>query len=226
MSKDFQNPESYFQKIRRYGAQVVKSVFTAIIFVLILKGTVVEATQIYGASMTPTLLEGDYIFVNKFKYGLHFPLMDKMTLLWSEPERGDVITFLPPEGSLKREKKIFIKRIVAVAGDRVEIIRSKLYINGAPVESGPVKGGGFVYRETMDGKEYRVVKKNPVSYFKPLIVPEGHVFAIGDNRDNSYDSRNWGPLPIENIKGKAAIIYFTKTISGSLKNFARIGGFL
>lgn len=212
--------------IKRNAAQVINPILAALVFVMILKGSVVEATQIYGASMRPTLVEGDYIFVNKFRYGLHLPFLDKMTLLWSQPQRGDVITFVPPDRSIRGKKKIYIKRVVAIPGDKVEIVRSKLYINGHPVESSRMGSGDFIYSELLDEKEYRVTKKNHSSFFKSLVVPEGHVFAIGDNRDNSYDSRNWGPLPIMNIKGKATVIYFSNSVAGAAKNLKRIGGIL
>jgi len=226
MTERARNRESVFAKIKRYAAQVINPILVALVLVVVLKGSVVEATHIFGSSMQPTLVEGDYVFINKFKYGLHLPFIDKMTLLWSQPKRGDVITFIPPGMSDREEKEIYIKRVVAVPGDKVEIIRSKLYINGHLVESSRMEDKDFIYQEQLDDKEYRVTKKNPFSYFRSMIVPKGHVFAIGDNRDNSYDSRSWGPLPIENIKGKAMVIYFSRSIAGAMINLKRIGGIL
>jgi signal peptidase I len=226
MTEETQDTESVFLAIKRNVASIVNPILAALVFVMVLKGSVVEATQIYGASMRPTLVEGDYIFVNKFKYGLHLPFLDKMALLWSQPQRGDVITFMPPDRSIRGQKKIYIKRVVAIPGDKVEIVRSKLYINGHPVESSRLQNDDFIYRELLDKKEYRVTKKNHYSNFKSFVVPEGHVFTIGDNRDNSYDSRNWGPVPIENIRGKATVIYFSNTIADTVTNLKRIGGIL
>lgn len=226
MTKDSNNRESVFLAIKRNAAQVINPVLTALVLVMVLKGSVVEATHIYGSSMKPTLAEGDYIFVNKFKYGLHLPFLDKMALLWSQPQRGDVITFIPPGAPAREEKEIYIKRVVAIPGDRVEIVRSKLYINGHPVESSRMGSGDFIYSELLDEKEYQVTKQSRSSFFKSLVVPEGHVFAIGDNRDNSYDSRDWGPLPIENIIGKATVIYFSNSIASAAENLRRIGGIL
>jgi len=226
MIENSRNAKSVLLKIKRNAAQIINPILTALVLVMVLKGSVVEATHIFGSSMQPTLVDGDYIFINKFKYGLHLPFVDKMTLLWSQPKRGDVITFIPPGMSDRGEKEIYIKRVVAVPGDKVEIVRSKLYINGHLVESSRLENKDFIYQELLGDKEYEVTKKNPFSYFRSMIVPEGHVFAIGDNRDNSYDSRSWGPLPIENIKGKAMVIYFSKSITGAMINLKRIGGVL
>ncbi len=213
-------------KVRHYSVEVLKTALVALVITAVLKSAVVEATQIYGASMTPTLMEGDYVFVNKFKYGLHLPFKDKMAFVWSSPDRGDVVTLLPPEKSHAGKDKTYIKRVVAIAGDRVEMIDARLFINGSPVESQQSDRYDFIYTESLDGKVFSVVKSNPVSHFEPIIVPEGSVFVIGDNRDNSYDSRDWGPLPVENIKGKAVIIYFSKTVSHGLNYIKRVGGLL
>ncbi len=220
---DTDNPVTLFAKIRRYSSELFKSILIALALALVFKSSLVEATQVYGESMTPTLVEGDYILVNKLCYGLHLPFIDKMAYMWSAPRRGDVITFFPPESSLGHGKKMFVKRVVAVAGDKVEMSRSRLYINGRPVTSRPGRTHDFVKHEIVDGKEYRVLVKDKTSSFGPLVVPEGYVFVIGDNRDNSYDSRDWGPLPVESVNGKAIVIYFTKIVSYSLSSLMRVG---
>lgn len=218
--------DKMFSKIKRVFKETIKAVALALCLVALLKGSIVEANQIISSSMTPTLLEGDFIIVNKLKYGLHLPFIDKMLLTWSQPERGDVVTFIPPEISPGEKGKIFVKRIIAIPGDMVEIKNSQLYINNRPVKTDKSAINGNVFRELMDGKQYNVVKFNDRYSFGPVKVPSGYVFAVGDNRDNSHDSRDWGPLPIENIEGKAVVIYFSKAVSKGFENLKRIGNLL
>jgi len=224
--KQYTYKQQAMKKIRRYTVETVKAVVMALVFVMALKSSLVEATQIHGASMTPTLLEGDYILVNKFTYGLRLPFIENIAYVWGAPRRGDVVTFLPPKSVAPGNGAMFVKRIVAVAGDRVEMRNARLFINGRAVSARAPESSGHVFTESMDGKEYRVVKMDPYAAFGPVTVPKGYVFAIGDNRDNSYDCRNWGPLPIERIEGKAMFIYFSKTIAASIGNLARIGDLL
>lgn len=198
----------------------------AAILVIMLKGSMVEANQIISGSMTPTLLEGDFILVNKLRYGLHIPFMDKMVLIWSSPNRGDVVTFVPPEGFERKEGKVFVKRVVAVSGDMVEIKDSRLFINGQPVPTSRSFSNPHEFLETIGERSYNVMKLDPASSFGPYTVPESYVFAVGDNRDNSLDSRAWGPLPVKNIEGKAFLIYFSKAWRSSLDAIQRIGSLL
>ena len=215
--------------VRRLGgivADIIKSVLIALVIVMFLKGSAVEANQIVSSSMTPTLLEGDFILVNKFKYGLHLPFINKMLFTWSKPERGDVVTFMPPSSLGSARGKVFIKRIIAVPGDRVQIIKSMLFINGKQAPTQPFSSRKHVYKEWIGGKEHTIMKYDEDSSFGPVTVPEGYVFAVGDNRDNSHDSRAWGPLPIENIQGKAEVIYFTRALNSVTGNLGRIGNIL
>lgn len=214
---------------RAWGAfrEILKGALIAAGLVAALKGSVVEANQIVSTSMTPTLLEGDFILVNKVKYGLHLPLMSKMLFKWGDPERGDIVTFLPPsDSSQDRDGRIFVKRIVALPGDIVEIQNSQLFINGAPVQTERADNENGEFVEYMGAKNYKVIKRDPHYFFGPMTVPDGYVFAVGDNRDNSLDSRSWGPLPIENIEGKAVVIYFSKALSYGVDAARRIGNLL
>lgn len=213
-------------KIKYFIMETAKAVAMALALVALLKGSVVEANQIMSNSMTPTLIEGDLILVNKIKYGLHLPFIDRMLLVWSQPKRGDVITFTPPSPIRGQRDTVFIKRVIAGPGDRLEIARSMLYINGEPVETYQSSAHKDLYYETVDGKKYNVVKHNGEYSFGPVVVPRGYVFTVGDNRDSSLDSRDWGPLPIENIEGKAMLIYFSRTISLGIENIKRIGSLL
>ncbi|MGK7346248.1 MAG: signal peptidase I [Candidatus Nitrospinota bacterium M3_3B_026] len=214
------------KKTRRAVFETAKSVAIALALVFVLKGAAVEANQIVSSSMTPTLMEGDYIIVNKARYGLHVPFVDRMLYTWSSPERGDVVTFKPPPEAPASEGRIFVKRVVAIPGDIVEIKDSRLYINGEPVRVTAAPRAWPLVRERMGDKEYTILAHDRDYSFGPVKVPEGYVFAVGDNRDNSHDSRAWGPLPIENIQGKAEVIYFTRAGEKTLDNLERIGNLL
>ena len=167
----------------------------AILLALFIRTFVVQAFKIPSGSMEPTLLIGDHILVNKFIYGVKIPLIRSTIIPVSEPERGDVIVFIYPVD----KSKDFIKRVIGVPGDKVEIIDEKLFVNDRPWRDDP-----GVYRK-------RSSSSNPGSRynFGPITVPEGHYFVMGDNRDHSYDSRFWGFVPESSIKGEAFMIYWS-----------------
>ncbi len=156
----------------------------AIILALVIRAFVVQAFKIPSGSMLPTLQVGDHILVNKFIYW------------FTEPKRGDIIVFRFP----KDEGRDFIKRIIGLPGETVEIKNKQVYINGQPFEE------PYIIHEDS------LVYENPHSprdNFGPVVVPEGTFFMMGDNRDHSMDSRFWGFLEHSKIKGKAFIIYFS-----------------
>ncbi|MBD3182607.1 signal peptidase I [Candidatus Poribacteria bacterium] len=188
-------------------------VFT-VAFVLVfgfMRPFVVEAFKIPSASMEDTLLIGDRILVAKFMYGIKIPFTDYKIMDFQEPKVGDVFVFKPPAAAGKTQN--FIKRIVGVAGDVIYLREGNLYRNGKRVE----------------GEEY--VKRSSYSRgspqnMPPYKIPEGYVFAMGDNRDHSSDSRVWGPVPVENIKGQAFIKYWSWNSEGDWLHkirFSRIG---
>ena len=231
--------------------EYVESIGAAVIIALLLRAFVIEAFQIPSGSMIPSLRVGDHIFVNKMAYGIRLPLLPMkigqsripaVALNWALPEPGDVIVFITP----KNEEEDYIKRVVATAGDTVEVKGGKLHINGQQMPL--VDDGAFEYNdlneeghfrgrvstrrfvETLDEKQHMILRKSCVSNrdclrimtecdyeehlckqadFGPYKVPEGHVFCMGDNRDNSQDSRVWGPVPAELIKGRAEFIWWS-----------------
>jgi signal peptidase I len=216
-----------YDRVKGAFREILKGALIAAGLVAILKGSIVEANQIVSTSMTPTLLEGDFIIVNKIKYGLHLPFIGKMLWTWGRPERGDIVTFMPPsDPGQEKGGRIFVKRIVALPGDIVEIQDSSLFINGHAVQTKMSDDGNGEFVEYAGAKSYKVIKKDPNYSFGPMRVPGGYVFAVGDNRDNSLDSRSWGPLPIENIEGKAMVIYFSKALSLGVDAAWRIGSLL
>jgi signal peptidase I len=155
---------------------------------------VVEAFKIPSASMEDTLLTGDRILVAKFVYGIKIPFTNLHVLDFHKPKIGDVFVFEPPSTAGKTQN--FIKRIVGLPGDVIMVRNGDLYRNGKKVTNEDyVKRIPFLY--------------HGLSNYGPTEVPPGHVFAMGDNRDLSNDSRAWGPVPMENIKGQAFLKYWS-----------------
>jgi len=167
----------------------------ALLLALFIRTFVVQAFKIPSSSMEPTLLVGDHILVNKFIYGVKLPFVRNTIIPVSEPERGDVIVFIYPEDP----SKDFIKRVIGVGGDKVEIIDERLFVNDRQVPD-----ENAVYRRNSRSFVNPGSKYN----FGPITVPEGHYFVLGDNRNNSQDSRFWGFVPERLIKGEAFVIYW------------------
>lgn len=221
-----------------YGA----SFFPVILIVFVLRSFIVEPFKIPSGSMIPTLQVGDFILVNKYTYGIRLPVINKKIIDINTPQRGDVMVFRYPEDpSLD-----YIKRVVGVPGDKVAYQNKQLTINGKPVEMRRVDDYLHPERlyysrqfvEKVDGVEYRVLNDQDAPAFIPdasrfphrenclynnsgviCTVPEGHYFMMGDNRDNSRDSRFWGFVPDENIVGKAFFIWL------NFSDLKRIGSF-
>ena len=173
---------------------------------------VVEAFKIPSGSMEDTLLIGDRILVCKFIYGFKIPGTDIRVFDFHKPARGDVFVFVPPHES----KKNFIKRIVAIEGDTVRTKGKMLYVNGKAVdESGYIKDDPHKreydfppFRDRLTNNEFNEFRQE-FREGKPFTVPKGCVFAMGDNRDNSSDSRTWGPVSVDRIKGQAFMVYWS-----------------
>ncbi len=206
--------------------EYTESIGIAVIVALLLRAFVVEAFKIPSGSMIPTLKVGDHIFVNKFLYGLRIPWTHLKYFEVRKPKRGEVIVFIYP----KDRSKDFIKRVVAVGGDTVELRKNHVYINGEPIKRKKLPGPCLyadtdevdtdhwvprvceAYQEKQDGTSYRVIQ-DPDRFkfdFSPHKVPADHVFVMGDNRDNSHDSRFWGFVPNKEIKGKAMFIWWSR----------------
>jgi signal peptidase I len=185
-------PKTRRRVFQEYGEAFVM----ALILAILIRGFFVQAFKIPSSSMVPTLLIGDHILVSKFVYGLRVPFTDIRWPRFFSPERGDVIVFIYP---VERAKD-FIKRVVAVAGDKVEMREKKLFVNGEEVND-------------THGKhlEPNIVPPSisPRDTFGPIMVPEGRLFVMGDNRDRSLDSRFWGFVPVKDVRGKAFLIYYS-----------------
>jgi signal peptidase I len=159
---------------------------------------VVQAFKIPSGSMEPTLLIGDHILVNKFIYGITIPFTDKKLFQFVTPKRWDVVVFIYPEDP----SKDFIKRVIAVEGEQISIKDKKIFINGKQIED-PYG----VYRDPniTSGWGSEMSRDN----FGPVTVPPHSLFFMGDNRDKSFDSRFWGYVDLNKVKGKAFIIYWS-----------------
>ncbi|PIP36941.1 MAG: signal peptidase I [Desulfobacterales bacterium CG23_combo_of_CG06-09_8_20_14_all_51_8] len=190
-----------------------EAIVIAIVLALFIRAFVVQAFKIPSGSMKDTLLIGDHILVNKFIYGVTLPFVGTRIIPVSDPQRGDIIVFRYPEDP----DKDFIKRLIAVPGDTVEIRNKKVYVNHQPISADACK---YTDPRVLDGDI------NPRDNLKPLTVPSDGYFVMGDNRDNSYDSRFWGFVSRKAIKGKAFIIYWSWDSEDFGVRWKRIGSIL
>ena len=174
----------------------IKSLLVALILALFIRTFIVQAYKIPSGSMIPTLLVGDYILVNKLAYGIKNPFKNDFLYFRRLPKRQEVVVFTYP----LNKKLDFIKRVIGLPGDTVEIVNKKVYVNGKLLKEPYVRfTDPTIYPRDV----------SPRDNFGPVKVPPGHLFVLGDNRDESYDSRFWGFVPISNLKGRAVIIYFS-----------------
>lgn len=190
--------------------EYAEAILTALLLALIIRAFVIQAFKIPSGSMVPTLLVGDHILVNKFVYGVKLPGMEKKVFVISKPGRGDIVVFRYPENP----DRDFIKRIVAREGDMIESKDKTIYINQEPVEESYI-------RHTDDS--IKPSQSEPRDNFGPIVVPKGKYFVMGDNRDQSYDSRFWGFVDENKIKGKALIIYWSWDKQKKFPRFQRLG---
>lgn len=188
-----------------------RSFFPVLLFVLVIRSFVFEPFRIPSGSMMPTLVQGDFIFVEKYSYGLRLPVVEKKILETGEPERGDVVVFrLPEDPSIN-----YIKRVIGLPGDRIEYVDHRLTVNGqiVPLERDavPVAEAGATpsFTETLDDRVHEILIADPTNSMRDGVyrVPEDHYFMMGDNRDNSRDSRFLGPIPESNLVGRAVRIW-------------------
>ena len=176
--------------------EYLEPIAVAILIALFIRTFVVQAFKIPSSSMEPTLQVGDHLLVNKFIYGIKFPFIETKYFQFKKPQRGDIIVFVYP----KDRSKDFIKRVIGTEGEKVQIVHNKIYINNQLIEDPWGR-----YDERAPSTKYL----QPMEIFGPVTVPVNSVFVLGDNRDNSQDSRFWGFVNVNEVKGKALIIYFS-----------------
>jgi signal peptidase I len=192
--------------VREYAEAII----LAVILALFVRAFVIQAFKIPSGSMIPTLLVGDHILVNKFAYGIKIPFTDKMVFRFWDPQRQDVIVFIYPLDT----SKDFIKRVIGLPGETLQVINKKIYINGSAIED---PHAHYSTSEILPGNVYQ--RDN----FGPVTIPADSYFVMGDNRDKSLDSRFWGVVTREAIKGKAFIIYWSWDFSPFVFRWNRIG---
>jgi signal peptidase I len=211
--------------------EYAKSFFPVILIVLLLRSFLVEPFRIPSGSMMPTLLVGDFILVNKYHYGIRLPVLDRKVFDIDDPQRGDVVVFRFP-----RDPRVdYIKRVVGVPGDHVVYRNKTLFINGEQIAQQPAgtyigtgsglsHSGADLRREVLGKAEHDIlVEPRLRGMDADVVVPEGHYFVMGDNRDNSNDSRYWGFVPDENLVGKAFMIWMNWDTAAGGVGWDRIG---
>jgi signal peptidase I len=206
--------------------EYARSFFPVLAVVFVLRSFLVEPFQIPSSSMVPTLQVGDYILVNKYTYGIRLPVLRTKVMSLNEPQRGDVMVFFPPH----MNDTYFIKRVVGLPGDTVTYRGKVLSVNGERVERQPVAELPAVDARYSLGLEalgesshlMQVDTMRPGRDFSVVVQP-GHYFMMGDNRDNSSDSRIWGQVPEQDIVGKAFAIWMHWDSFFSMPSFSRVG---
>ena len=209
--------------------EYAKSFFPVLLIVLVLRSFLMEPFQIPTGSMIPTLEVGDFILVNKYAYGIRLPVIGTKIIDVATPDRGEVMVFIPPH-----EDKYYIKRVIGLPGDTVRYEGRDLYINGELI-SKEFQGNiqidtnvgalpGTLYTETINGIEHATQHIDGVGQRRSRtswVIPNGHYFMMGDNRDNSSDSRVWGAVPEKDIVGKAVAVWMHKEPGLNLPTFSR-----
>ncbi|MFZ5579969.1 MAG: signal peptidase I [Pseudomonadota bacterium] len=228
----------YFRKAREAQegkepllVEYARSFFPVLLVVLLLRSFVAEPFRIPSGSMMPTLEVGDFILVNKFSYGVRLPVLRTKLVSLGDPRRGDVVVFKYPQ----QPEVDYIKRIVGLPGDRIRYENKQLFINGQPMAQeadgiypgdGPQGRmvGARILHEDLEGVKHAILQqpgaKGPEG---EVLVPKGHFFVMGDNRDNSNDSRYWGFVPEENLVGRAMLVWMHFDGEGVHLDLGRIG---
>jgi len=193
--------------------EYIEAIILAIVIAFFIRTFVIQAYKIPSGSMKPTLLIGDHILVSKFNYGIRLPLIRSTLIPVGTPKRGDIVVFIYPED----KSKDFIKRLIGLPGDTIEVRNKKILVNSLP------------WRDTHGVNADNLIipgSVQPRDNFGPVTVPEGSLFVMGDNRDESYDSRFWGFVPMKDVLGKALIIYWSWNHEDHGVRWNRIGSIL
>ncbi len=195
-SKDLPKEKKSRHSSKAKVQEFIEAIIIAILIAVVVRTLIVQAYKIPSPSMVPTLLVGDHLLVNKFIYGVKIPLLRRTIIPVTDPKRGDIIVFIYPQD----RSKDFIKRVIGVGGEKIEIRNKKIWINDRP------------YQDAVG------IYSDPVSYpaivqprdnFGPVTVPKNALFVMGDNRDQSLDSRFWGFVELKDVEGKAVVIYWS-----------------
>ncbi|HYE36540.1 signal peptidase I [Methylocaldum sp.] len=214
--------------------EYARSFFPIILIVLLLRSFLVEPFRIPSGSMMPTLLIGDFILVNKYTYGIRLPVLNTKIVEMGGPKRGDIVVFRFP----KDPKVDYIKRIIGLPGDRIAYYNKQLYVNGEAIKQtalaeyqgvgqGSVMTGARLLTEDLQGVNHDIlIREGQPSVQGEFTVPEGQYFVMGDNRDNSNDSRYWGTVPESHLVGKAFFVWMSWDWENGGIAFNRLGTIL
>lgn len=216
------------------AVEYARSFFPILLIVLLLRSFLVEPFRIPSGSMMPTLLVGDFILVNKHAYGVRLPVLHTKIMETGQPARGDIVVFRYP----KDTRVDYIKRVIGLPGDRIAYYNKQLFVNGTAVKQtvlaeyqgmgqGSNMTGSTLLNEDLTGVNHDIlIREGQPSVQGEFTVPEGHYFVMGDNRDNSNDSRYWGTVPEANLLGRAFMIWMNWDLDNGGIAFNRLGTFL
>ena len=212
-TKSVQIDEAIPEKKKSRLRENVEAIIIAVILALFIRTFVIQAFKIPSGSMKETLKIGDHILVNKFIYGIKLPFIQTTLIPITNPKRGDIVVFKFPEDP----SKDFIKRVIGVAGDVIEIRNKKVYVNHKLLKHDPgIHTDSYIFPANVQ----------PRDNFGPVVVPPHSLFVMGDNRDQSYDSRFWGFVNLKAVLGKALIIYWSWNSNNFDVRWNRIGKIL
>jgi len=201
---------------RRWWVKEIRPLLILAVVLFAIRSSLADWNDVPSGSMKPTILEGDRVFVNKLAYDLKVPFTTWHIVQWNNPQRGDIVVFYSPH-----DGKRLVKRVIGLPGDTLELRQDSLILNGQPVEYRPiaeevlrdvtpVERASHIYAaEQLPGQTHAVAAwpaARAMRDFGPLRVPEGHYFMMGDNRDNSFDSRYYGPVERQRIVGRATAV--------------------
>jgi signal peptidase I len=230
-SQDSEQSSEYQARAAKSATEPVlveyaKSFFPVLLVVFVLRSFLIEPFQIPSSSMVPTLQVGDYILVNKYTYGIRLPVVRNKVMSLNEPKRGDVMVFFPPH----MNDTYYIKRVVGLPGDEISYKDKEIYVNGKKLEReylATLPDGNSRYQlglETL-GEVPHLMQTDDLRQARSfsVVVKPGHYFMMGDNRDNSSDSRIWGQVPERDIVGKAFAIWMHWDSLFSIPSFSRVG---
>ena len=200
-------------KLKSKVHEYAEAIIIAILIAVVVRTFAVQAFKIPSRSMVPTLLVGDHILVNKFIYGVKVPFLRNTIIPVTNPQRGDIVVFIYPND----RSKDFIKRVIGVSGDKIEIKNKIIFINGKQYSDAyGIYSDNVIYPGSMQ----------PRDNFGPVTVPVKSLFVMGDNRDESADSRFWGFVDLKDVEGKAFIIYFSLNYEEKNLRWQRLGSVL
>ncbi len=193
--------------------EYAEAIIMALVLALFIRTFIVQAFKIPSGSMIPTLQIGDHILVNKLAYGIRMPFLEHYLVRYANVQRGDVIVFIYPED----RSKDFIKRVIGLPGDTVEIRNKKVFINGKEIPDPHAYFAGY---------DPQLGAVDSGDNYGPKVVPANHIFVMGDNRDRSYDSRFWGFVDLDDVRGKAFLIYWSWDGTDRWVRWERIGSII